>query len=133
MVKALRRAADEYFHIVKLIDHDSSRHAASCVTLAMHDLTQTTIELVPDVGEGANPFEEANRHNVRDKIVQAMRALPETERTVLALYYFEDMNLKEIGRQLNLSESRVCQLHSKAISSLKSSLRQSLALEQLAA
>ena len=62
-----------------------------------------------------------------------MRQLPETERTVLALYYFEDMNLKEIGKQLNLSESRVCQLHSKAITALKQSLAREQMEKQLAA
>ncbi len=77
---------------------------------------------MPDTGAGGDPFEAANRHNVRDKIEHAMKDLPETERAVLSLYYFEDMNLKEIGRQLQLSESRVCQLHSKAISQLKGAL-----------
>lgn len=97
------------------------------------DRTQTTIELVPDNHEGINPFEEANRHDVREKIEKGLRHLPDTERMVLSLYYFDEMNLKEIGKRLQLSESRVCQLHSKAIAQLKQSLAEDHLETQLAA
>jgi RNA polymerase sigma factor for flagellar operon FliA len=86
------------------------------------DRTQTTIELVPDDHSHANPFEEASRHNVRDQIEVALKHLPEMEKQVLSLYYFEELNLKEIGTRLQLSESRVCQLHAKGIAQLKGSL-----------
>ena len=62
-----------------------------------------------------------------------MRHLPETERQVLSFYYFEDLNLKEIGKRLELSESRVCQLHSKAIAQLKRSFAEEQLETQLAA
>ena len=62
-----------------------------------------------------------------------MRHLPETERQVLSLYYFEELNLKEIGKRLQLSESRVCQLHAKAISQLKASFGEEQLETQLAA
>lgn len=97
------------------------------------DRTQTTIELVADTHEGVNPFDEASRHDTRDLLEKALRHLPETERQVLSLYYFEEMNLKEIGKHLNLSESRVCQLHSKAISQLKQSFAGEALETQLAA
>ncbi|MGZ3707121.1 MAG: sigma-70 family RNA polymerase sigma factor, partial [Bdellovibrionota bacterium] len=134
LCQALHITKVKYEQLVRDVNTLEQMNLASYVRLGNEeDRTQTTIELVPDVGEGANPFEEANRHNVRDKIEAAMRHLPETERTVLALYYFEDKNLKEIGKQLNLSESRVCQLHSKAISALKQSLASEHLETQLAA
>lgn len=123
LCQALHISKNKYEQLVRDVNTLEQMNRASYVRSGGdEDRTQTTIELVADTGEGGDPFEAANRHNVRDKIEHAMKDLPETERAVLSLYYFEDMNLKEIGRQLQLSESRVCQLHSKAISQLKSAL-----------
>lgn len=52
-------------------------------------------------------------------IKRAIDRLPEKERTVLALYYYEELNLKEIGRVLNLTESRICQIHTQAVLRLR--------------
>ena len=49
--------------------------------------------------------------------------MPEKQRLVLSLYYFEDLNLKEIGQVLDVTESRVSQLHTQAIIKLKVKLR----------
>ena len=49
--------------------------------------------------------------------------LPEKQRLVLSLYYYEDLNLKEIGQVLDVTESRVSQLHTQAIIKLKAKLR----------
>lgn len=57
-------------------------------------------------------------NNLKDTIVQ----LPERERQVISLYYYNNLTYKEIGKVLDISESRVSQLHSKAISRLKSKL-----------
>lgn len=95
------------------------------------DRTQTSIELVPDSHE--TPYEEAEHHDVHDHLVQAMRHLEESERAVLSLYYFEELNLKEIGQRLHLSESRVCQLHSKGLSQLKQYLGDDQLKTELAA
>ncbi len=130
LCQALHISKVKYEQLVRDVNTLEQMNLASYVRLGGdEDRTQTTIELVADNSEVCNPFEEASRHDVREKIEQALRHLPETERTVLSLYYFEDKNLKEIGKELNLSESRVCQLHSKAITQLKGTL----AVEQLAA
>ncbi len=123
LCRALHISKEKYEQLVRDVNTLEQMNLASYVRAgADEDRTQTTIELVADPSICGDPFEEANRHNVRDKIDQAMRHLSEAERTVLSLYYFEDKNLKEIGHHLNLSESRVCQLHSKAISQLKNCL-----------
>jgi RNA polymerase sigma factor for flagellar operon FliA len=49
--------------------------------------------------------------------------LPEKERIVVTLYYFEELNLKEIGAVLSLTESRICQLHSQAIMRLRTKMK----------
>jgi RNA polymerase sigma factor for flagellar operon FliA len=51
----------------------------------------------------------------RDALSSAISLLPEREKLVLSLYYDEDMNLREIGEVLEVSESRVCQIHGQAL------------------
>ena len=74
-------------------------------------------------GRAANPFSEVNVAAVKRLIADAIQELPEKQRLVLSLYYYEDLNLKEIGRVLDVTESRVSQLHTQAILRLKSKLR----------
>ena len=52
--------------------------------------------------------------------------LPEKERLVVSLYYYEDLNMKEIGGILGITESRVCQIHTKAMSRLRNKLKSSM-------
>ena len=55
--------------------------------------------------------------------MSAIETLPEREKLVMALYYEQELNLKEIGEVLGVSESRVCQLHSQAVARLRSKLK----------
>jgi RNA polymerase sigma factor for flagellar operon FliA len=71
----------------------------------------------------SNPFNAVSYKNVRDKIKEGIKSLPEKQRLVLSLYYYEDLNLKEIGQVLSVTESRVSQLHTQAIMKLKTKLR----------
>jgi RNA polymerase sigma factor for flagellar operon FliA len=59
---------------------------------------------------------------LRETLIDQLKSLPEQEKLVLALYYYEELTLKEIGDILSLTESRVSQIHSKAILELRSSL-----------
>ena len=56
-------------------------------------------------------------------IADTIALLPEKERLVVSLYYYEDLNMKEIGGILGITESRVCQIHTKAVARLRSKLR----------
>ena len=85
--------------------------------------TSTAIELVPDQGLASDPLANAANHDVREYLEKAIVNLAPQEQQVLALYYFEDLNLKEIGSRMHISESRVCQLHTKAIANLKLNLQ----------
>jgi RNA polymerase sigma factor for flagellar operon FliA len=69
------------------------------------------------------PFNEVNVAHIKKLIAEAIHDLPEKQRLVLSLYYYEDLNLKEIGRVLDVTESRVSQLHTQAILRLKGKLR----------
>lgn len=70
-----------------------------------------------------NPFSLLASSELKETLRDAIEALPEREKLVLSLYYYEDMTLKEIGLIMELTESRVCQIHSKAILRLKNSLK----------
>jgi RNA polymerase sigma factor for flagellar operon FliA len=59
----------------------------------------------------------------REVIATAIRLLPEKERLVLTLYYYEELTMKEIGELMKVTESRVCQVHTKAIIRLKAHLQ----------
>ena len=76
-----------------------------------------------------NPLSEANYRNIREKIKEGIKALPENQRLVLSLYYYEDLNLKEIGKILDVTESRISQLHTQALIGLRFKLKPVLELE----
>ena len=71
-----------------------------------------------------NPLTQLNMKSVKDVVAKAIEDLPERQRLVLSLYYYEDLNLKEIGKILRVTESRVSQLHAQAISRLRAKLSQ---------
>ena len=66
---------------------------------------------------------ELDAEEMRDLLADSLGQLTEQERLVVALYYYEELTLKEIGQVLELSESRVSQLHTKAVLSLRVKLR----------
>lgn len=67
-----------------------------------------------------NPLEDISREDLQNYLSNVIANLSERERLVLSLYYDEELNLKEIGAVLNVSESRVCQIHSQAMHRLQS-------------
>ncbi|MDX2469557.1 MAG: FliA/WhiG family RNA polymerase sigma factor [SAR324 cluster bacterium] len=74
--------------------------------------------------EDANPFTSIMGEEAQDVVREAVERLPEKEQMVLALYYNEELNLKEIGAVLDLTESRVSQLRTKAIAMLRSYMKE---------
>lgn len=80
--------------------------------------------------KGTNPFAAVSYKDSRKRIKDGIRTLPEKQRLVLSLYYYEDLNLKEIGQVLNVTESRVSQLHTQAIIKLRSKLRDVLEMPE---
>jgi RNA polymerase sigma factor for flagellar operon FliA len=69
-----------------------------------------------------NPDVMVVNDEVRRVIVDAINELPDKEKKILVLYYYEDLTLKDIGRVLQVTESRVSQLHTKAVLHLRSKL-----------
>lgn len=85
-------------------------------------------ELVAEGAESAKeeatnlPFDQLLDQQQRQSLIDAIDALPEREKLLMALYYQEELNLKEVGAVLGVTESRVSQLHSQAISRLRARL-----------
>jgi RNA polymerase sigma factor for flagellar operon FliA len=67
-----------------------------------------------------DPESEAAASELKDRLADAIESLPERERLVIALYYYENLTLREIGEVLGVTESRVSQLHTKAVIGLRS-------------
>jgi RNA polymerase sigma factor FliA len=81
------------------------------------------MDLVED-RNSPDPQAELETGELRRRLAEAIGKLPEREKLLIALYYHENMTLKEIGEVINVSESRVCQLHAQAILRLRGALSQ---------
>ncbi|MEO1767592.1 RNA polymerase sigma factor FliA [Thiobacter aerophilum] len=71
-----------------------------------------------------NPLRILEDQGFRQMLVEAIKSLPERERQMMAMYYEQDLNLREIGEVLGVTESRVCQLHTQAVARLRAKLRE---------
>ena len=71
----------------------------------------------------ADPLNLLGDQRLRQALVAAIKTLPEREQFVMSMYYEQDMNLKEIAAVLNITESRVCQLHSQSVARLRAKMR----------
>ena len=73
--------------------------------------------------EAASPLDELKVKEVKEVVARALRDLSEMEQKVISLYYYDELTLKEIAEVFHLTESRICQIHSKAILRLRTKLR----------
>jgi RNA polymerase sigma factor for flagellar operon FliA len=101
---------------VSLLSYDDISNFSKADKRALHGLGEAG-------AKSPTPFNEVNVAGVKKLIAEAITDLPEKQRLVLSLYYYEDLNLKEIGRVLDVTESRVSQLHTQAILRLKARLK----------
>ncbi len=76
-----------------------------------------------ELGAAPDPQQLLDASELKDRLADAISALPEREKLVIALYYYENLTLREIGEVLGVTESRISQLHTKAVLRLKSRLQ----------
>ncbi len=103
--------------------HAISADAARCQVLSMdaHDKDEDPIDYAD---ESDGPMEQLQQNEFQSVLAENIDKLPEREKMVLSLYYDEEMNLREIGATLNISESRVCQIHGQALLRLKARMHE---------
>ncbi len=107
---------DEYYEMLK--DSSSSKLFSYDELISGEDRVEEQI-----AGSELNPLDNIQDQSFRQQLAEAISQLPERERLVLALYYDEELNLKEIGMVIGVSESRVSQIHSQAAMRLRSRLQ----------
>jgi RNA polymerase sigma factor for flagellar operon FliA len=91
-------------------------------TLNNDNCSKTLLELTENYPD-KNPFEQFTATETKELIAKSINNLPDKERLVISLYYYEELTMKEIGKVLNLTESRVSQIHTKAILRLRGRLK----------
>jgi RNA polymerase sigma factor for flagellar operon FliA len=114
----LQISLDEY--------HSTLQSARGAQLIYYEDFQQEDEEPCLDrllVDDGSNPLDKLVDESLRKSLVDAIENLPPREKLVMGMHYEQEMNLREIGEVLGVSESRVCQLHTQAIARLRSRLR----------
>lgn len=143
--RSVHRKARQVAEAVRAIEHEEGRDArdvevAEKMGISLHDYhrilqdaTGCRVFSIDDTGpngeESAQPVADTPRNEPLDSLQHsdfksalkhAISGLPERERLVMAMYYDEELNLREIGEVLGVSESRVCQIHGQALIRLRS-------------
>ncbi|HFE49048.1 MAG TPA: RNA polymerase sigma factor FliA [Chromatiaceae bacterium] len=119
VAEALEMTVEEYHAVLK--DSNSAR-------IFSFDELSALGEVVPEGGNrqslSENPMEGLYRSDFRKALTNAIAGLPDRERMVIGMYYQDELNLREIGQVLGVSESRVCQIHSQAALRLRARLKE---------
>lgn len=118
LANELQISLDEY--------HSTLQSARGAQLIYYEDFQQEDEEPFLDrllVDDGSNPLDKLVDESLRKSLVDAIENLPPREKLVMGMHYEQEMNLREIGEVLGVSESRVCQLHTQAIARLRSRLR----------
>ncbi len=121
MAQALQITLDDYYSLLDDI------HEYSFISLddSWDDEEGHPLNLADVLGddEGKSPQNRVMAGQMAQSLSTAIEALPEKERLAVTLYYYEEMNLKEIGAVLGLTESRICQILSQAMVRLKGKMK----------
>jgi len=119
IAKTLDMSLGEYYKILQ----DNSYHKVLSVDDTSVNTGETMLDSVSDNAPGI--LDGMHNEDVQRLLSDAIAGLPERERLVMALYYDEELNLREIGAVMGVSESRVSQIHSQAIIRLQSRMSHS--------
>lgn len=143
--RSVHRKAREVAEVVRQIEHETGTDAEDAEVIRRLGISAMEYHQIladaasarllsltaPDDAEGGGatldavdhaglaPHERAEQEGMRTALVQAIGGLPEREQLVMSLYYEQELNLKEVGAVLGVTESRVCQIHGQALIRLR--------------
>jgi RNA polymerase sigma factor FliA len=103
--------------------HEIMHDAARCQVMSLNVGGEDGNETFDCPDPAGGPLEELQQREFREALAEAIGELPERERLVMSMYYDDEMNLREIGEVLDVSESRVCQIHGQALVRLRARLK----------
>lgn len=120
IAEQLGLSLDEYFSLLNEVKR--------VAIISQEDLPPDYLEKygsdeVMGVIESGNPLQHITNQELVKGLKEAIDGLPEKEKIVLSLYYYEELTMKEIGKVLSLTESRVCQIHSQATLRLRAAVK----------
>lgn len=114
---------DEYHQLL----HDAQRRYTLSLTAPLGgDNDQAVLETIPNAA-AMEAFDQVDRSSLHDYVSSLIRELPEREQNILALYYFENLRLREIAQLMSLTEARISQILSKILLGLRTQLQQAQA------
>lgn len=111
---------EQYF---KLLDETKGIPLISQEDLTPDYIETHSVSAVLETVDHGNPLDLFVGKELQHRLKQVIDALPQKEKLVISLYYYDEMTMKEIGLILNLTESRVCQLHTQAILHLRGTMK----------
>ena len=123
MAKGLDVTVDEFQESLVRISNSSVVALDELWTVSDSSGDQVSLLDTIQDPQAADPAAEMDTTEMKDRLADAIARLPEREKLVVALYYYENLTLREIGEVLGVTESRVSQLHTKAVLRLKSRLQ----------
>jgi RNA polymerase sigma factor for flagellar operon FliA len=121
MAAELGMPVDEFLEALHQLSTSSIIVFGDPWNVSVADVSRLLVDANPDWG-ALDPHKLADRRDLRDQIASAIAALPEREKVVIALYYYEKLTLREVAEVLSSTEYRVSQLHTKALLRLRSEL-----------
>jgi RNA polymerase sigma factor FliA len=123
MARELRMDVDEFQEA--LLKISNSAVVALDELWAVSDASGDKVSLLDTLEDpdAPDPQQLLDKSELKDRLAEAIAALPEREKLVIGLYYYENLTLREIGEVLGVTESRISQLHTKAVLRLKSRLQ----------
>jgi RNA polymerase sigma factor for flagellar operon FliA len=131
VIDELKISKDEYYELLNQVKSVSILSLDEAGSFNSND--RKSILSLLESCKIPSPITQLNLKGIKEVVTKAIENLPEKQRLVLSLYYYEDLNLKEIGDVLDVTESRVSQLHTQAILWLRRRLRTYFEDEDVAA
>jgi RNA polymerase sigma factor for flagellar operon FliA len=119
MAKALKMSLADYEELLQEV-RPATYVCLDCAQNSEGD--SSAYDFIPDNSQ-SDPDRQTATREMAELIERRLEQLPEMQRKVLALYYFEDLRLREIAEAFGVTESRICQIHSQAILAIKAMLR----------